>query len=45
MNRNHNYGTRRIMEPQTGWAKRRTALLNGTLSRLVGLKYKLTSLA
>lgn len=45
MYRDHNYGTRRIMEPQTGWAKRRTALLNGTLSRLVGLKYKLTSLA
>lgn len=44
MYRDHNYGTRRIMEPQTGWAKRRTAILNGTLSRLVGLRYKLSSI-
>lgn len=44
MYRDYNFGTRRIMEPQTGWAKRRTAILNGTLSRLVGLRYRLTSI-
>ncbi|WP_448143193.1 RHS repeat-associated core domain-containing protein [Stenotrophomonas bentonitica] len=44
MNRAHNLGNRKIMQPQTGWAKRRTAILNGTLSRLVGLRYRLTSI-
>ncbi len=44
MNRNFNVGTRRIMEPQTGWANRRTAILNGTLSRLVGLRYRFSSI-
>lgn len=44
MGRNRSFGTRRIMEPQTGWRKRRTAILNGMLSRLVGLRYKLASI-
>ncbi|OEZ01548.1 MULTISPECIES: hypothetical protein [Stenotrophomonas] len=44
MGRNRSFGTRRIMEPQTGWRKRRTAILNGVLSRLVGLRYKLSSI-
>jgi len=44
MNRAFNLGNRKIMYPQTGWAKRRTAILNGTLSRLVGLRYRLTSI-
>ncbi|WP_367346550.1 RHS repeat-associated core domain-containing protein [Stenotrophomonas bentonitica] len=44
MGRARNFGTRRIMEPQTGWRKRRTAILNGVLSRLMGLRYQLTSI-
>jgi len=44
MNRAFNLGNRKIMYPQTGWAKRRTAILNGTLSRLVGLRYRITSI-
>lgn len=39
-NRNLYSGHRRIMEPQTGWAKRRTALLNGLLSRLHALRFR-----
>lgn len=44
MGRARNFGTRRIMQPQTGWRKRRTAILNGVLSRLMGLRYKLSSI-
>ena len=44
MNRAFNLGNRKILYPQTGWAKRRTAILNGTLSRLVGLRYRVTSI-
>lgn len=44
MNRAFNLGNRKILYPQTGWAKRRTAILNGMLSRLVGLRYRITSI-